>query len=148
VSLLSLGQAVWAKLIAAFTGEKDVCFGNVVSGRTLPVEGIERIVAPCFNTIPLRVTFNDRTTNLELANMVQRSNAETLEYQMTPLRRIMKQLKLEGAHLFDTLLILQHFTERDDADLWEVLEDRGEMDVSYHCHSVSLSFTDFSSSLL
>ncbi|RPA83004.1 hypothetical protein BJ508DRAFT_77443 [Ascobolus immersus RN42] len=128
ISLLSLGQAVWAKLIAAFTGEKDICFGNVVSGRTLPVDGIERIVAPCFNTIPLRITFDDNTTNLQLAEMVQQSNAETLEYQMTPLRRIMKQLKLEGAHLFDTLLILQHFSERDDADLWEVLEDRGEMD--------------------
>ncbi|KAK8170688.1 hypothetical protein BC567DRAFT_164251 [Phyllosticta citribraziliensis] len=53
-SLLALGQAAFAKIICSYTGENDVCFGNVVSGRTLPIDGLERLIAPCFNTLPIR----------------------------------------------------------------------------------------------
>ena len=129
-SLLALGQSAWARLLAAFTGESDICFGNVVSGRTIPVPGIEEIIAPCFNTIPLRVQLTPGINVSTLVTSLQQANAEALDFQHTPLRRIMKVLQTEGQVLFDTLFILQYARESSLEAIWTVVEDGGEMDVS------------------
>jgi amino acid adenylation domain-containing protein len=129
-SLLALGQSAWARLLSAYTGESDVCFGNVVSGRTIAVDGVETIVAPCFNTVPIRVQVLQDGTARSVMETLQTLNADIIPFQLTPLRRIMAALKTEGRALFDTLFILQHTSENSFKDLWEELEDRGEMDVS------------------
>ena len=128
-SLLALSQSVWARILTVLTGEIDICFGNVVSGRTIPVPGVEEMIAPCFNTIPVRVKMPVRTTNSALMSSLQRANAEALPFQLTPLRRIMSTLKTDGQMLFDTLFILQYGRESTLEQLWEVIDDRGEMDV-------------------
>lgn len=133
-SLLALGQTGWARLLSSYSGETDLCFGNVVSGRTIPIEGVEDIIAPCFNTIPMRIQLTAGSTNMSVMDSLQRLNADVLPYQLTPLRRIMGALKTEGQPLFDTLFVLQHAHQSSFGDLWEELEDRGEMDVSLHAH--------------
>lgn len=130
-SLLALGQTAWARLLSVYTGEIDVCFGNVVSGRTIPVEGVEDIIAPCFNTIPIRVQVSPDSTNRDVMNRLQLLNAELLPFQLTPLRRIMTTLRTQGQRLFDTLFILQHANWPSDLDqLWSEVGDRGNMDFS------------------
>ena len=130
-SLLALGQTAWARLLSVYTGEIDVCFGNVVSGRTIPVEGVEDIIAPCFNTIPIRVQVSPDSTNRDIMNRLQLLNAELLPFQLTPLRRIMTTLRTQGQRLFDTLFILQHANWPSDLDqLWSGVSDRGNMDFS------------------
>ncbi|RPB21806.1 hypothetical protein L211DRAFT_827739 [Terfezia boudieri ATCC MYA-4762] len=128
ISLLALGQSVWARLLAVQTGEADICFGNVVSGRTIPVPDVENVIAPCFNTIPVRVQLTPSLTNSALMEMLQRANAEVMPFQLTPLRRIMATLHTEGQSLFDTLFILQYIRESPLDELWEVIDDRSEMD--------------------
>ncbi|KAF8539319.1 hypothetical protein BDD12DRAFT_882702 [Trichophaea hybrida] len=130
ISLLTLGQSTWARLLSVFTGESDLCFGNVVSGRTIPVDGVDTIIAPCFNTVPLRVNISNGATTRAVMGVLQELNAEIIPFQLTPLRRIMTALKTEGRALFDTLFILQHASENKLEDLWEEIEDRGEMDFS------------------
>jgi len=133
-SLLALGQSVWARLLAVQTGGVDICFGNVVTGRTIPVSGVEKVIAPCFNTIPVRVQLTPSLTNSALMGMLQRINAEVMPFQLTPLRRIMTALHTEGQMLFDTLFILQYGRESSLDELWEVIDDRGEMGVSITCY--------------
>ena len=137
-SLLALGQTVWARLLAVQTGEVDICFGNVVSGRTIPVPGVENVIAPCFNTVPVRVQLIPSLTNSALMEMLQRANADIMPFQLTPLRQIMTTLHTEGQTLFDTLFILQYGRESTLDELWEVIDDRGEMDVSIPCHETGL----------
>lgn len=129
-SLLAIGQTGWVRMLSVYSGETDLCFGNVVSGRTIPVEGVEDIIAPCFNTVPLRVQLAPGSTNMSIMDNLQRLNADILPYQLTPLRRIMSAVRTEGQRLFDTLFILQHAHQLSFEDLWEEAEDRGEMDVS------------------
>lgn len=45
----------WAMVLAQLTGRADVTFGNVISGRHIPVAGVESIVGPCWNVVPVRV---------------------------------------------------------------------------------------------
>ncbi|KAK7548290.1 hypothetical protein IWX46DRAFT_597838 [Phyllosticta citricarpa] len=135
-SLLALGQAAFAKVISVYTGENDLCFGNVVSGRTLPIDGLERLVAPCFNTLPIRVNFDTVKTNNDLLASLQSFNADILPYQLTPLRRIQANNTQDGSRLFDTLFILQQSAYQLNGDIWELKEDFGEMDFSLVCELV------------
>ncbi|KAL9053581.1 MAG: hypothetical protein Q9162_004678 [Coniocarpon cinnabarinum] len=125
ITLLSVCQAAWAKLLETYLGSADVCFGNVMSGRSLPMDGLERLIAPCFNTVPVRVKFKDHATNRELLQSLVDDNAAHLRWQLTPLRRIQAQADCSGHRLFDTLLILQHVNNSLDHSIWSLEEDRG-----------------------
>ena len=132
-SLLALCQTVWASLISERFQQTDVCFGNVVSGRTVPVEGIERLVAPCFNTILSRLKDIQNLTYIEAFRKLQILNAESLPFQLTPLRRIQSKFSPDGHRLFDTLFILQQPSKDLDPSIWSIAEDNGTMDFPLVC---------------
>ncbi|KAF1842551.1 uncharacterized protein K460DRAFT_187670 [Cucurbitaria berberidis CBS 394.84] len=133
ISLLSVVQTAWAKLLHYYTGENDICFGNVVSGRTLPGDSLERLVAPCFNTLPIRVKFDFHEKNSTLTSLVHDFNVESLAFQLTPLRRIQNLVLKDGGHLFDTLVILQQPGKPLDDSIWTLEQDLGEMDLPIVC---------------
>ena len=72
ISLHAAGQAAWARLLAAYTGEAVVTLGVVFSGRTgldsssapSPSAGV---VFPCLVTLPSVCALDDGKTNLQLA---------------------------------------------------------------------------------
>jgi amino acid adenylation domain-containing protein len=130
VSLLSLCQSSWAAMLSLILGVEDICFGNVVSGRSVPVDGIDRLVAPCFNTIPIRVNLKDTRRTGDLMKAMQELNPRILEYQFTPLRFVQNMVSHNtGQPLFDTLLLLQQHVKPLDNTIWELERDDGEMDV-------------------
>lgn len=135
-SLLSVCQSSWANVLAIAHNRPDVCFGNVVSGRTLDIEGLERLVAPCFNSIPIRANFPSRPTNLDLLKHFQTLNNSLMPYQFTPLRSIQRLVNRNGRHLFDTLLLLQKPLQNIDKEVWTLEEDSGEMDIPLVCEVV------------
>lgn len=45
----------WAVVLAQLTGSADVTFGNIISGRHIPLAGVASIVGPCWNVVPVRV---------------------------------------------------------------------------------------------
>jgi amino acid adenylation domain-containing protein len=127
-------QATWAKLLHLYTGENDVCFGNVVSGRSLSGEDLGHLVAPCFNTLPVRVSFGCQSTNIALVGQAHAFNIASLAHQLTPLRRIQRiALADRGGTLFDTLVILQQVSEPVDVSIWTLECDLGEMDLPLVC---------------
>lgn len=132
LSLSSVSQAVWANVLSIATGANDVCFGNVMNGRSVPVEDVDRLVAPCFNTVPLRVDISEHTQGTGLLKYLYRLNPTIIEYQFTPLRRIQKVLG-QSQGLFDTLLLLQPPRTTLNPDVWEIVSDIGGMDVPLVC---------------
>ncbi|TVY84625.1 Hydroxamate-type ferrichrome siderophore peptide synthetase [Lachnellula suecica] len=136
-SLLAVCQAAWTSVLSERVQETDICFGNVVSGRTLPVPGIDRLVAPCFNTIPTRLADIHKLSHLEAFRKLQALNADSLPFQLTPLRRLQSQFSPDGARLFDTLFILQQPSRELDASIWEIKEDNGAMDFPLVCEVVT-----------
>ncbi|KAJ4406130.1 hypothetical protein N0V91_004802 [Didymella pomorum] len=133
VSVLAMVQAAWAKLLHYYTGEHDVCFGNVISGRALPEEGLDKLVAPCFNTLPVRAQFDFSKPNLELVQLLHVSNVDSLAYQLTALRRIQHAALKDGGRLFDTLVILQQPSKPLDVSIWTLEADLGKMDMPVVC---------------
>lgn len=142
ISLLGLAQASWAKLLSMYLGAADVCFGNVVGGRNLSLDGINRIVAPCFNTLPVRYQLTNNMSNMDLIENVQLLNFEALPYQFTPLRRIQRMQNLAGKPIFDTLLILQKAQKSLDNHIWSVKKDVGAMDIPIVCETIPVKDKD------
>ncbi|KAF4634118.1 hypothetical protein G7Y89_g3992 [Cudoniella acicularis] len=135
-SLLAVCHAVWSSILSEHLQDEDVCFGNVVSGRTVPVEGIERLVAPCFNTIPARLQRIHTLSYLEAFRKFQALNANSLSFQLTPLRRTQSKFSPDGSRLFDTLFILQQSPRDLDSTIWSILEDDGTIDLPLVCEVV------------
>jgi aryl carrier-like protein len=127
-SLLSVCQTAWAALLAHRAQNTDICLGSVVSGRTVPVEGLNRLVAPCFNTIPFRLRNLHRLSYLEACRVVQEQNVQAVPWQMTGLRRVQTLAGVEGGGLFDSLVLVQTEEREMDGRVWKVEEDRGGMD--------------------
>lgn len=142
VSLLALCQTAWANVLAACHDTMDVCFGNVVGGRTLDIEGLERLVAPCFNTLPVRVDMSAIRQNHELVKQLDQFNRDLIPYQFTPLRSILKSNNVRARRLFDTILLLQQPPYVLDETIWTLEEDSGDMDVPIVCEMVPCPQSD------
>lgn len=142
ISLLGLAQASWAKLLSIYLGAADVCFGNVVGGRTLSLDGINQIVAPCFNTLPVRYQLTTNMSNMDLIEKVQLLNFEALPYQFTPLRRVQRVQNSAGKAIFDTLFILQKAQKSLDNHIWSVKKDFGAMDIPIVCETIPFKDKD------
>ncbi|RMZ71730.1 nonribosomal peptide synthetase 2 [Pyrenophora seminiperda CCB06] len=136
VSLLSVIHAAWAKVLYLCVGENDICFGNIVSGRSIPGEELNRLVAPCFNTLPMRVEINVAKSNKDLTSQIHTINIESLAYQLTPLRHIQRKMLKDGGRLFDTLVILQQSKPPLNDSIWSLEDDVGDMDIPLVCEIV------------
>lgn len=133
VSMLSLLQASWSTLLRIILDSNDVCFGNVVNGRSGTADRVEELVGPCFNTIPTRIDFQEKRRNVDILRFFQSLNPELLQFQFTPLRRIQGLVSTQGSRLFDTLLLLQQAPRPLDENLWTLERDDGEMDFPLVC---------------
>ena len=147
-SLLAACHAAWASLISTHFQVTDVCFGNIVSGRAIAMDGIDRLVAPCFNTIPVRLSNTQNASYLDAFRKFQTLNAESLPFQFTPLRRIQSKCSPDGSRLFDTLFILQQPARELDSAIWKIQEDSGIMDFPLVCEVVTRASDDSMEAIL
>ena len=136
VTPLNVLHTAWARLLSFYTNSSDVCFGNVFSCRTIPLEGADRIIGPCFNTLPVRIKFPLTATNGDVMRLARKSNSNTLLHQLSSLRRIQKQVLNDGSRLFDTLVILQTRSLDLDEKLWRLISEEGNMDFPFICEII------------
>lgn len=136
ISLLSLCQAAWANTLSIAHDAPDVCFGNVVNGRTVGIEDLDHLVAPCFNTIPVRKDVSSHIHRMDLIKSFHALSSEMLPYQFTPLRFVQKLTGRQGLGLFDTLLLLQQPLREMDDSVWILEEDSSEIDIPVVCEVV------------
>ena len=101
-------QAVWGLVLSRLTGERDVAFGTVVSGRQSQLPGIEDIVGLFINAVPIRVVPSNDKTILELITELQNNTVASFDYQYLPLADV-QQVSGLGRELFDHLLIFENY---------------------------------------
>ncbi|KXT08404.1 hypothetical protein AC579_5999 [Pseudocercospora musae] len=74
-------RGAWALVASQYTGEDDVVFGETLTGRDIPLTGVEGIVGPLIATIPIRTRI-DRTNSVqEYLQAIQQSMSARLQYQ-------------------------------------------------------------------
>ncbi|WP_156658129.1 non-ribosomal peptide synthetase, partial [Mycobacterium kyorinense] len=100
-------QAAWAQLLMGLTGQRDVVFGAVVSGRPAELAGAEAMVGLLINTIPVRATTTAHTTTAELLHQLQTAHNHTIDHQHLGLTDIHH---LSGhTQLFDTVFVYENY---------------------------------------
>ncbi|KAK5137564.1 hypothetical protein LTR08_008544 [Meristemomyces frigidus] len=129
VTPLSLFQAAWAKVLFASQQTDDICVGTVFSGRSVAVPAIERLAAPCFNTIPTRVQLNPTksVTNVQLVQQIHTQNIEDMKYQLVSLRRVQRLSRSPHLALFDSVLLLQPPRQTLNSSIWALISEEGTM---------------------
>ncbi|KAI2636684.1 putative non-ribosomal peptide synthetase [Xylaria nigripes] len=135
VSMLALIQASWAITLSVLCGTSDVSFGNVVNGRSIPLDMIDRLVAPCFNTLPVRMDLSFFPFLLDIMKRFQSLNAEMMLHQFTSLRSIQSLVETQMS-LFDSLVILQPPKAPLDDSLWSLVYENGLMDIPLVCEVI------------
>ncbi|KAL1967788.1 hypothetical protein VTN77DRAFT_2477 [Rasamsonia byssochlamydoides] len=128
VTPLNVFHAAWARVLALYTNSLDICFGNVFSCRTIPLDGVERIVGPCFNTLPIRIQMSSTDMNADIMKLAQRTNIEIMPHQLYSLRQIQKSISGDASPLFDTIVLLQPPPRELERELWRLVSEEGDMD--------------------
>lgn len=136
ITLQAAGQAAWARLLSAYSGETDIVFGLVLSGRELS-ETAKEAVMPCLMTVPCPCSV--QSTNRDLTSRIMKLNAGLMKNGRTPLSKIQRWLKSEQG-LFDTLFVYQKLSSgTEDSQPWEVVEDDAKIDVCTPFHRMVLT---------
>ncbi|WP_249383561.1 non-ribosomal peptide synthetase [Mycobacterium sp. DBP42] len=100
-------QGAWALLLSSLTGQSDVAFGTVVSGRSAEVDGADSMVGLLINTVPVRATFTPATTTVDLLEQLQRTHNDTLDHQHVALSDIHRITGQDT--LFDTVFVYENY---------------------------------------
>ncbi len=83
VSLASLYYGAWALALSMYTDSDAVVFGIVLSGRNLPLAGVEDTVGPLINTLPLHVLLNRASTTTEYLRYIFNRMIELGSFQFS-----------------------------------------------------------------
>nr|WP_185964341.1 non-ribosomal peptide synthetase [Aliikangiella marina] len=110
VTINTYFQAAWSYVNYLFSNENDVVFGQTVSGRNVPVDGIENMIGLFINTIPVRVKIDKSQKISEWLKEISARQQESLEFSFLSLVEISKALGLrENQSLFNSLLVFENY---------------------------------------
>ncbi|KAF4501274.1 non-ribosomal peptide synthetase [Fusarium agapanthi] len=85
-------KAAWSTVLAKATGKSDVIFGNVISGRNASnIPGIQSIVGPCLNVVPVRVRHQSSWTVLDLLQYIQDQQVDNMPYETLGFREVINK---------------------------------------------------------
>ncbi|KAH9861676.1 hypothetical protein J1614_011429 [Plenodomus biglobosus] len=119
-------RVAWAMVLAAYTGNDDVVFGETLAGRDIAVNGITDVCGPVLTTIPTRIKLHRRATVIDTLRKISGNVTDRIPYQHHGLSEIRSMGKEMGAACdFQNLLVIQAEQEDLPDSMWTV-HDNGE----------------------
>jgi hypothetical protein len=116
ITLNTLVQGAWALLLNRQSGRKEVLFGSAFSGRPTDLRGVESIVGPFVNNLPIRVAVDKEATTDEFLRQLHRRLLVLSSFQFTPLIDIQRCSEVPWRHrLFDSLIVFQNYLVDESA---------------------------------
>ncbi|NKY52441.1 non-ribosomal peptide synthetase [Nocardia vermiculata] len=105
LTLNTVLQLAWGRILSGLTGRDDVVFGQTTSGRDASLPNAERLVGALVTTIPVRVRMDDRTPGVTGA-LLQRTVAQLRAHEYLGIADITRHAG--AGQLFDTLLVFEN----------------------------------------
>lgn len=103
-------QGVWSILVSSYSGDDDIVFGVVMSGRPVELPGIERMIGLFINTLPIRVRLCDHVSVVAWLKDLQEENTELRRYEYTPLIDVHRWSEMpRGNPLFETIFAFDNY---------------------------------------
>lgn len=114
----------WAVLLHKYTGSDDVVMGTTVSGRSLPIQGIEQSVGLYINTIPLRMRFSENKKTIEYLQDLARDLPLRQQFENTALTDIQTYSNRKSSDdLFNTLVVIENYPLEKNSSTVLTVED-------------------------
>lgn len=116
LTLNILVQGAWSLLLSKYYGKEDVVFGAAFSGRPAEQAGVESMVGPCVNNLPVRVRVSPGDPLLSWLKRLQEQQFELTNFQYTPLTQINELSEVTWRRrLFESLLVFQNYVVDDSS---------------------------------
>ena len=110
LTLNTLIQGAWALLQSRYNDERDIIFGATVSGRPPGLNGVESIVGPFINTLPVRVHVTRQAKLVTWLKELQDRQAMARQYEHSPLVQIQEWSEVPwGLPLFEAILVFENY---------------------------------------
>jgi amino acid adenylation domain-containing protein len=119
VTVSNVIRAAWALLLAAYTDNDDVVFGETLTGRDIAVSGIADICGPTLTTVPTRVKLSQDMKILDLLQSISQNAVDRVPHQHFGLSEI-KRIDQDAAAAcdFQNLLIIQTGRDQPAESMW------------------------------
>jgi len=108
VSNASLFHLAWAMVLARTSGNEDVVFGTVLSGRMRGDDASNNVIGPCINTLPVRLSTSSKSVK-EGAESMHSLLAQIMKHESASLVSAIKCSSIpSSAPLFSSILNYRH----------------------------------------
>ena len=101
-------ETAWGILLQRFNHTDDVVFGKVVSGRNVNLPNIESAVGLFINTIPVRVSYSEDCTVMDLLLSSHKQSVDSMKFDHCPLAEIQSQHPM-GVNLIKSLFVFENY---------------------------------------
>jgi amino acid adenylation domain-containing protein/FkbH-like protein/non-ribosomal peptide synthase protein (TIGR01720 family) len=109
-------QGIWALLLQRVSGSSDVVFGSAFAGRPADLRGVESIVGPFVNNVPVRVEIKPELNASDFFRRMQANLLDLSSHQYMPLLEIQRSSEVPWQHrLFDSVVVFQNYLVNEDA---------------------------------
>jgi amino acid adenylation domain-containing protein/non-ribosomal peptide synthase protein (TIGR01720 family) len=130
LTLNTLVQGAWALLLSRYSREDDVVFGAVSAGRPADLAGVEAILGPFLNTLPVRVRASGPEELLAWLADLQSGQIALREHEHTSLQLVHAWSEVpRGLPLFESILVFENYPVVDS--LRESAGSLGIVDVRF-----------------
>ncbi|MEM9274434.1 MAG: amino acid adenylation domain-containing protein, partial [Cyanobacteria bacterium P01_F01_bin.143] len=103
-------QGAWALLMSRYSGQEDIVFGAVTSGRPTTLARAESMVGLFINTMPIRIQVSPEESLLPWLHKIQEFLVEVGQYEYCPLMKIQGWSEIaKGFPLFESLVIFENY---------------------------------------
>jgi amino acid adenylation domain-containing protein/non-ribosomal peptide synthase protein (TIGR01720 family) len=102
-------QFAWHKLLQIYTSDTETIVGTTISGRAIPVQGIDNSVGLFINTLPLIIKWNDTSSVLQQLHLFESQLANLNEQSFVELA----SLQTDGQRLFHSLYVAEQPLSED-----------------------------------
>ena len=139
VSVASLCHHAWAQLLAQLTGQREVVFATLLSGRMHAGAGANRAMGPFVNALPIRLEIDDTGTAASIRRTHARL-ADLLGHEHASLAAAQRCAGVPpGTPLLSSLLNYRHNRLREEGPrdpdgpvLWTRFEERTPYPIALH----------------
>jgi len=108
VTLNSVFQAIWGIVLQRYNNCDDVVFGNVVSGRSMEIDGIDRMIGLFINTVPTRIITGEHDSFIDLIKKIHHGEVLSKQYEFLPLADIQNTSPLKSG-IFNHILVFENY---------------------------------------
>lgn len=113
VTLSTVINILWGLVVQAYNKSDDALFGMVISGRGVPIEGIESMIGLFINTVPMRVKCNASTEFKEILKDIQNGIIMSEKYSFLLLTELLSQAKLKNDAI-NHMAVVENFPVLDN----------------------------------